>query len=507
MTVLAIGVQFAQVFLTHPRRTEPSVKASQAIIIPHIGQVWYRQVSHTHPRGRWAGLPGRYDLATTGWKEEHTDRLIKTAFPKAEIITGALFPIVFQVADAELDELGKHNPDLPRNTILRFQNALKERGALLFGKESVSWDKASTYEVQNLVDPTGLSRDVFVHETLRTAVHAILTEDDPSTGILAPYIIKSGRVRRKRAKASELSESRPSRKDLFTGGIVEAPADPEAPVKPGSSLTRPNGQVYIARSVDADIEELSDIDLFRRAHSRGTHILAFGEPGTGKTAGFEVAFPGLITMIGTAETEADHFVGSYVVTLGADGKETLLWEDGPLVRAMESGVPLFVDEIGVIPPNQLTVLFSVMDGRGELRVTANPSRGIVKAKKGFGIIAATNPNAPGVRLSEALLSRFGIKVEIGTNYKAARKLGVNRRIVDAAEHLAKQCTTGEASWAPQMRELLQFRDDEESIGLVFALRNLINNVPEMERDVVQAHLQERFGDVVKPERLVGLRIS
>lgn len=522
MSHFAIGIQIARV----------GTDGAQALIIPKVGQVWTRSVSTAHPRGRWERSVNAFfsRFSHSGdWGAEDTRRLLAlsavsaygnftdrlpneknvanqyqskpTDIWKWNLVTGK-FPLLVGVTDEELEEL--ESETLPRNIALRFQRGLEENGVMLFGKKAVTLDEACA-------QPLGMTRplpeDLSLFEwfsgVLTTSIHDILTRSPENLEAeYADYYPKSARcadsslnVKRSRTKHATRATNPSETDDAGT-----------TCVRPGTTLTRPNGQPYIVRSVDADIE-LSDIDLFRRAHKRGAHILAFGEPGTGKTAGFEVAFPGLITMIGTAETEADHFVGSYVVTLGEDGKEALTWEDGPLIRAMENGVPLFIDEIGVIAPNQLTVLFSVMDGRGELCVTANPARGVVKAKEGFGVIAATNPNAAGVRLSEALLSRFGVKIEIGTNYKAARTLGVNRRIVDAAEHLAKQCQTGEASWAPQMRELLQFRDDEADIGLIFALRNLLNNVPEMEREVVQAHLQERFGDTVAANRLTGLQVS
>ena len=100
-------------------------------------------------------------------------------------------------------------------------------------------------------------------------------------------------------------------------------------------------------------------------------------------------------MLGTEDTEVSDFIGAYT-TRGGGGYG---WTDGALVEAMERGCGLFVDEIGVIAPKMLTTLFSVMDGRDEIRITANPDRGIVKAQPGFFVLAATNPHAPGVRLS------------------------------------------------------------------------------------------------------------
>jgi nitric oxide reductase NorQ protein len=135
-----------------------------------------------------------------------------------------------------------------------------------------------------------------------------------------------------------------------------------------------------------------------------------------------------------------------------------------------------------------------MDGRRELTITANPERGTIIAKEGFYVVAATNPNAPGVRLSEALLSRFTVQSEMTTDFNLARKMGASVTVVTAAQNLAKKQLTGEVSWAPQMRELLAFRDLGTEFGQSFALSNLIAGCPEMDRPVVMDVLQKAFGN-------------
>lgn len=45
---------------------------------------------------------------------------------------------------------------------------------------------------------------------------------------------------------------------------------------------------------------------------------------------------------------------------------------GPLMRSVLANVPLLVDEIALIDPRVLTVLYPLMGGRGELHVPMNP---------------------------------------------------------------------------------------------------------------------------------------
>jgi hypothetical protein len=260
------------------------------------------------------------------------------------------------------------------------------------------------------------------------------------------------------------------------------------------SYARPNGDNYFARKWG----EHTDIEVLRKAREANQFVMLYGSPGTGKTACVEAAFPEeLYTILGSGDTEVSDLVGGYVQT-PSGGFE---WIDGSLVRAASEGKVLLIDEIGLIDPKVLSVVYGLMDGRKELTITANPQRGTIKAKDGFFVIAATNPNAAGVRLSEALLSRFVIQAEMTTDWSLAKKLGVPNPAVVASQNLSKKLENGETSWSPQMRELLAFRDLSKSFGTKWAIQNLLASAPEIDRPVVADVFTRVFGETILPAKI------
>ena len=278
-----------------------------------------------------------------------------------------------------------------------------------------------------------------------------------------------------------------------------APAVAPAPaVKPSgkTQYTRPSGEEFFARKIMFGDQETTDIELTRGWLAEGLHPFYVGNPGCGKTAMIEAATHdwsgsnGLITMLGTASTTASDFT----VTRVPQPDGTFRTEKGPLTLAAEGGMVFYIDEIGRIEPRELTVVYSVMDGRGEFNIPEAPELGTIKCQPGFHVIASTNPGAPGCIIDDALLNRFMPGIEYTTDFSiAVRFLGVKKEVAALAKDMTKQVKAGTAYWAPTMRTLLQWKTVARINGERAAWQGLVTAAPEEARQEVAAAIERAIG--------------
>jgi len=94
-----------------------------------------------------------------------------------------------------------------------------------------------------------------------------------------------------------------------------------------------------------------------------------------------------------------------------------------------------------------------------------------------------------------------VQAEMTTDWTLARKLGCPIPIVTAAQNLAKKQQASEVTWAPQMRELLAFRDLAQDFGTKFAISNLLAASPEIDRPVVADVFTRVFGEECRPAKI------
>ena len=213
-----------------------------------------------------------------------------------------------------------------------------------------------------------------------------------------------------------------------------------------------------------------------------------GPPGTGKTSLIEAAFgDDLITVAGDGDTTAADLVGEY--TQNPDGTFAFIY--GPLIRAMQEGKVLFIDDATLISPAVLAVAYPAMDGRREITVKAHKGE-VIKAADGFYVVAGHNPGVHGAILTEALSSRFSCQVKVSTDYDLAHALKIDPRAIKAARDLAARQASGEIGWAPQLRELLAYAKVAGILGEDAAIANLAGIAPEEDADAVAEAVAKAF---------------
>jgi len=266
---------------------------------------------------------------------------------------------------------------------------------------------------------------------------------------------------------------------------VPSPAPKPASPAAAGPVTRPNGQVYQPRALAG----MPDVEVLRRLRADSVPALLEGPPGTGKTSLIEAAFgDDLITVAGDGDTTAADLVGEY--TQNPDGTFAFIY--GPLVRAMQEGKVLFLDDATLISPAVLAVTYPAMDGRREITVKAHKGE-VIKAADGFYVVAGHNPGVHGAILTEALSSRFSCQVKVSTDYDLARALKIDPRAIKAARDLAARQASGEIGWAPQLRELLAFAKIARILGEDAAIANLAGIAPAEDADAVAEAVAKAFG--------------
>ena len=113
----------------------------------------------------------------------------------------------------------------------------------------------------------------------------------------------------------------------------------------------------------------------------------------------------------TIETDEDDLLGGYRLQ---DGQT--VWQNGPVIEAMERGALLLLDEID-LASNKIMCLQPILEGNGVFLKKINQ---FVKPEKGFNVIATANTKGQGSDdgkfigtniLNEAFLERFPITIE------------------------------------------------------------------------------------------------
>ena len=206
----------------------------------------------------------------------------------------------------------------------------------------------------------------------------------------------------------------------FSPSLTDVPLVPEEPKEPVVSQA-----AFVVSSLVGNIVPDKDpvfvpwgsfTDIKKIVSSKAFYpIFVTGLSGNGKTMNVSQACAATnrecIRVNITIETDEDDLLGGYRLQ---DGQT--VWQNGPVVEAMERGALLLLDEID-LASNKIMCLQPILEGNGVFLKKINR---FVKPSKGFNVIATANTKGQGSDdgkfigtniLNEAFLERFPITIE------------------------------------------------------------------------------------------------
>ena len=215
-------------------------------------------------------------------------------------------------------------------------------------------------------------------------------------------------------------------------------------------------------------------DLVKVLNSKKFYpVFETGESGTGKTYMTEQACAKLrrefIRVNITVETDEDDLLGHYALIDG-----NTVWQDGPVVIAMERGAVLLLDEID-LASNKVMCLQPILEGKGVYLKKVNK---MVRPAAGFTVVATANTKGKGSEdgrfvftniLNEAFLERFPITMEVGYPSSPTEKKIVNK-VLDSLGVSDSDFAEKLVNWADIIRKTFY----DGGIDEVIATRRLVH---------------------------------
>ena len=184
-------------------------------------------------------------------------------------------------------------------------------------------------------------------------------------------------------------------------------------------------------------------------------VFITGLSGNGKTLAVTqacaVAKREMIRVNVTIETDEDDLLGGYRLR---DGQT--VWQNGPVIEAMERGAMLLLDEID-LASNKIMCLQPILEGSGIFVKKINK---YIKPKTGFNVIATANTKGQGSEdgkyigtnvLNEAFLERFPVTFEQKYPSAAIEEKIVNK-VLEIAGKSDPDFTKKLITWAEVIRK-------------------------------------------------------
>lgn len=239
---------------------------------------------------------------------------------------------------------------------------------------------------------------------------------------------------------------------------------------------------YVGRTIGVSTE----FEIFDFALARGFNVLLEGDTGTGKTmAAMAYAASKGMHFYSTPNNigiEPSQLFGKYIPD--EDGISLAFWQDGPVTDMVKHGGVLLINEVNFLPPRVATVLFSLLDGRREIALLEHKGE-VIKAHPELLIIADMNPDYIGTQqLNAAFRNRFEIQLDWDYDPNVEASLVKSKTLREFAVNIRKARRKNDVETPTSTNMLIEFEEVVSTLGLKFALANLVQHYSTDDRKAV-----------------------